>query len=302
MRVAELLGNPPIDALEARLLLGHVTGLSRTELITQSHRNLPPDHLDRYRALLCRRMDGEPIAYLLGEREFYGRMFRVTSDVLIPRPETELLVDLALERIDALTGATSDAGGAGGIKQARVLDLGTGSGALGVTLACERPAADVLVTDISAKALAVASGNARQLGVTVDARISDWYDALRGEQFHVIVSNPPYIAQGDPHLAQGDLRFEPRAALQSGTDGLDALRTIVAGAPDHLEPGGWLLVEHGYDQAPAVRELLHAAGFTQIASWRDLAGIERVSGGIPHGRPDEPGPAGPAEPRGPGLD
>ncbi|PJB05555.1 MAG: peptide chain release factor N(5)-glutamine methyltransferase, partial [Hydrogenophilales bacterium CG_4_9_14_3_um_filter_59_35] len=193
--------------------------------------------------------------------------FKVTPAVLIPRPETELLVELALERIPA-------------DGPCRVLDLGTGSGAVAVTLALHRPQAKVIAVDQSATALEVARENAQQLGAGNLRLIqSDWYAALDGEKFDLIVSNPPYIASADPHLAQGDLRFEPAAALASGANGLDDIRTIVRGAATHLKPGGWLLFEHGYDQAAACRELLVQSGFEQIGSSTDLAGIERVSYG-----------------------
>jgi len=209
---------------------------------------------------------GEPIAYLVGQREFYGLTFAVTRDVLIPRPETELLVELALERLP---------------QNGAVLDLGTGSGAVAVALAHGRPDAQVTAVDVSAAALALARRNAALNHVRVQFLQGDWYLALGAQdvgQFDLIVANPPYIVAGDPHLKQGDLRFEPIGALTDHGDGLSALRTIVAGAPARLKSGGWLLMEHGYDQAAAVRELLTAQGFCEVQSWRDLAGIERVSG------------------------
>ena len=218
-------------------------------------------------ALLERRLGGEPIAYLLGEREFYGLTFKVSPATLIPRPETELLVELALQRIPQL-GAR------------RVLDLGTGSGAIALSIAHARPNAEVVAVDASAAALEVAQFNTQQLALgNVRLLQSDWYAALHGERFDMIVSNPPYIAAGDAHLAQGDVRFEPSSALVSGTDGLDDIRRICAQAKAHLKSKGWLLFEHGYDQAAPVRALLRQAGFAEVFSARDLAGIERVSGG-----------------------
>ncbi len=213
-----------------------------------------------------RRAAGEPIAYLTGNCEFYGLEFRVTPAVLIPRPETELLVDLALERLP-VEG------------RARVLDLGTGSGCIAVSLGRQRPRMEVWAADAVPAALEVARDNALRLGATVRFVRSDWLADLAGERFDLILSNPPYVAAGDPHLSRGDLRFEPASALVAGEDGLNDIRRIVAAAPAHLAPGGWLLFEHGYDQAQRCRALLTAAGFGQVTSWRDLAGIERVSGG-----------------------
>lgn len=213
-----------------------------------------------------RRAAGEPIAYLTGNCEFYGLEFRVTPAVLIPRPETELLVDLALERLP-VEG------------RARVLDLGTGSGCIAVSLGRQRPRMEVWAADAAPAALEVARDNALRLGATVRFVRSDWLADLAGERFDLILSNPPYVAAGDPHLSRGDLRFEPASALVAGEDGLNDIRRIVAAAPAHLAPGGWLLFEHGYDQAQRCRALLTAAGFGQVTSWRDLAGIERVSGG-----------------------
>lgn len=266
-RVADLARLPPLDPVDLRILLCHALGLTRTELITRGERRLDAGEARRLSALLERRLAGEPVAYLVGEREFRGLAFAVTPDVLIPRPETELLVDLALERLSP------------GPPRPRLLDLGTGSGAIAVTIAHERPNADVVATDASAAALEVAGHNARRHGARLTLRQADWYAALGDERFDVIVSNPPYIAAGDVHLSQGDLRFEPPSALTDGADGLSALRKIIAGAPRHLRQGGWLLLEHGYDQAAAVRALLIAAGLGAVHSREDLAGIERASGG-----------------------
>ena len=234
-----------IPASEARLILGFLLDCSTAQIAAYPERPLDPAVATRYAELLERRADGEPVAYLLGQREFYGRTFRVTPAVLIPRPETELLVELVLRQA---------MGRAAGLK---ILDLGTGSGALAVTLALELPANRVTAVDRSAAALCVAEQNAQALGAPVRFLESDWFAALVGEtDFDFIVSNPPYIADGDPHLARGDVRFEPRGALASGTSGLDDLARIATAATGHLAPAGWLMMEHGYDQAAAVRALL----------------------------------------------
>ncbi|SDE25090.1 [protein release factor]-glutamine N5-methyltransferase [Massilia sp. PDC64] len=264
--IAAVQAGLPLDPLENRILLCEATGLTRVQLITQGDRALTPDEASRLDDLVARRLHGEPIAYIVGRREFFGLEFRVGPAVLIPRPDTELIVELALERLPR--------------GPARLLDMGTGSGAIAVAVAHTRPDADVTALDVSPDALAVAQANAAANGARVRFLESSWFDALAAtETFDVIASNPPYIAAGDDHLAQGDLRFEPVGALTDHADGLSALRTIVAGSPRHLVPGGWLLLEHGYDQAAAVRALLVDAGFTDVQSWRDLAGIERVSGG-----------------------
>jgi release factor glutamine methyltransferase len=260
-----------LDAREARLevqlLLQHALGASRAMLLAYPERALTVEQDTVYQGLLARRLQGEPVAYLFGEREFYGLNLAVTPATLIPRPETELLVELALERLQ-------------GRAAPRVLDLGTGSGAIALALARSRPDAVVRACDASADALAVAQRNAVRLGLAnVGFVQSDWFAALGEQPYDLIASNPPYIVDHDPHLQQGDVRFEPRTALASGPDGLDDIRRIVAAAPARLAPGGWLLLEHGYDQAPAVRALLEAAGFAEVFSACDLAGIERVSGG-----------------------
>jgi release factor glutamine methyltransferase len=254
----------PLDALENRILLCHALGLTRVGLITQSERVLNAAEAQALGALVARRQAGEPIAYIVGKREFFGLEFSVTEAVLIPRPDTELLVELALERLPQ--GGT-------------VLDMGTGSGAIAVALAHTRRDATVTALDLSAEALAVARANAQHNGAAVRFVQSDWFGALGGGVFDLVVSNPPYIASGDAHLSQGDLRFEPVGALTDHADGLSALRTIIAGAPAHLAEGGWLLMEHGYDQAEQVRKLLADTGYSEVQSWRDLSSIERVSGG-----------------------
>lgn len=265
--VGALQAGLPLDALENRILLCHVLGLTRVGLITGSERLLTEAEAARLSALVTRRLDGEPIAYIVGQREFFGLPFQVGPAVLIPRPDTELIVELALECLAHLP------------PPARLLDMGTGSGAIAVAVAHTRP--DVLVTalDVSAAALDVARANAAANGARVRFVQSDWFTAVGDEVFDLIASNPPYIAAGDAHLAQGDLRFEPAGALTDHADGLSALRTIVDGAGGHLVAGGWLLLEHGYDQAEAVRGLLAHAGYADVQSWRDLGGIERVSGG-----------------------
>ncbi|MFJ2994885.1 peptide chain release factor N(5)-glutamine methyltransferase [Pandoraea sp. NPDC087047] len=268
--VASLLREPGLPPVESRILLSHVLGWSRTQLITRDREPLAPETVAVYRALHARRLAGEPIAYLTGTREFFGLTLSVSPSVLIPRPETELLVELALVRLDARPSP-------------RVLDLGTGSGAIALAIAHSRPDAQITALDRSPEALDVARENARQLGLNerVSFIASDWYAALPAAcaPFDIIVSNPPYIVSGDEHLSQGDLRFEPVDALTDHADGLAALRTIVAGAPSRLLPGGWLLCEHGYHQALDVRALCTAAGFADVFSERDLAGIERTTGG-----------------------
>jgi len=248
-------------------LLQAVLQVNRAHLLTHPERLLAADQYARYMDLFELRLEGEPIAYLLGEREFFGLNFEVSPATLIPRPETELLVELALERIPP-HGAF------------RVLDLGTGSGAIALSIAHTRPDSQVVAVDASAAALEVAQFNTQRLAPgNVRLLQSDWYSALHGERFDLIVSNPPYVAADDVHLAQGDVRFEPLTALTSGADGLEDIRRIIAQAKEHLDVDGWLLLEHGYDQAAQVRALLQQAGFTEVFSARDLAGIERVSGG-----------------------
>jgi release factor glutamine methyltransferase len=259
-----VLRQPAPELGERRILLSHVLGLTRVELITRSEQTLTPAQAVVVAELFSRRNAGEPIAYLIGIREFYGLRFEVTPAVLIPRPETELLVELAIDRLP---------------RQGRVLDMGTGSGAIAVAIANSRRDAAVSAIDLSDAALAVARRNAAHHAVQVQLLRSDWYAALAGQGFEMIVANPPYIVDGDHHLSEGDLRFEPIDALTDHADGLSALRHIISGATAFLEPSGWLLLEHGYDQATAVRSLLDSAGFTEVQSWADLAGIARVSGG-----------------------
>lgn len=269
MNIAEALAiaRQLIPATEARLLLGRV--LARNSAWIEAHRDDPLDAVAarEFAALAARRANGEPVAYLLGQREFFGRDFLVSPAVLIPRPDTELLVELALEKARRAAAP-------------RILDLGTGSGCIAVTLALELPAAQVTAVDASGEALAVARQNASALGAAVRFLAGKWFDPLGGERFDLIVSNPPYVAAADRHLDEGDLRFEPLSALASGADGLDDIRRIVAAAPAHLAPGACLLLEHGYDQAGAVAQILAQGGFVAIEQHRDLAGIVRVSGAV----------------------
>lgn len=254
-----------IGRMEARLLLRHVLQRDEAWLIAHADEACAAADAMAFRALVARRSAGEPVAYITGAREFYGREFVVSPAVLIPRPETEMLVELGLQR--------APQGGA-------VLDLGTGSGCIGVSLAAERPDLRVTLVDASAEALDVARVNAHRWALANTTLLrSDWFAALGAARYDLIVSNPPYVAANDVHLARGDLRFEPRAALASGADGLDDIRRIVAMAPAHLLPGGWLLFEHGYDQQAACTALLEQAGYREVFSARDLAGILRISGG-----------------------
>ena len=263
-----------LAAGDAALLLAHVLGKPRVWLYAHGDRALAEPDAARFRELSRRRVAGEPVAYLLETAGFWGLELRVTPDTLVPRPETERLVELALDRLP-------------GDRSADVLDLGTGSGAIAIALARERPLARVVATDASAAALAVAEENAQRLAACrVRFFLGDWWEAVGDSRFDLVVSNPPYIADGDPHLVGDGLPHEPPAALVSGHDGLDALRCIAAGAPAHLRPGGWLLVEHGQDQGDPVRALLRGAGFGNVATARDLEGRERVTAGcLPgHGR------------------
>ena len=254
------------------MLLERILQTSRANIAAHPERFIDAQQEHLARAWIQRRVGGEPMAYILGEREFYGVKLIVTPDVLIPRPETETLVEQALVRLSKQYAPTT----------ARVLDLGTGSGAIAISLAEQRPALDIVAIDISAKALAVAKQNAIKLGVHILFVESDWFSALGNERFDLIVSNPPYVGRGDPHLTQGDLRFEPIGALTDNAPdrrGLACIRRIIDDAPKHLNGEGWLMFEHGYDQALACRDLLAARGFVELMCVPDLAGIPRVSGG-----------------------
>lgn len=264
--IAASTGDTDEARRDAQVLLGYALGVSRSWLSAHRDVTLTTPDAAQFDALLARRRAGTPVAYLVGAREFYGRRFRVTPDVLIPRPETELLVEEALAHLPRSAPRS-------------VLDLGTGSGCIAVTIACERPAAKVIAVDASVGALDVARANARTLGASVEFIESDWFARLAGRRFDLIVANPPYIASGDSHLSRGDLRFEPQAALAAGADGLNAIRRIVADAAGFLAQDGWLLFEHGHDQAPACKDLLLKAGFRGLLSRTDLAGLPRLAGG-----------------------
>ncbi len=258
----------PADARrEVQLLLRRALGVDLAGLLAHPERipeaRTSPEYVD----MLTRRLRGEPIAYIIGEREFYGLPFAVSSDVLIPRPETELLVEVALEFIAERA-------------ECRVLDLGTGSGCVAITLAKQRRESKIIATDVSKAALAVAARNvARHSVFNVELRAGDWYKPVADLRFDIIVSNPPYIAEGDAHLGDGDLRFEPQAALTGGAAGLSALEVIIAGARHHLRDGGSLVVEHGFDQAEQVAALMRAHGLDEIFARTDLAGIGRITSG-----------------------
>jgi len=259
LTVGQALAASHLDSREARLLLAAATGFSEAAVLAFTERALSAEAEARFVDFTARRRRGEPVAYILGRQEFYSLALAVNPAVLIPRPETELLVELALAR-DFSTA----------------LDLGTGSGAIALAIKKHRPHARVVAVEASAAALEVAKRNSVALGLEVEWRHGRWLSPIEGERFGLIVSNPPYVAAGDPHLAA--LRFEPASALVSGADGLDAIREIVAAAPPHLAEGGWLLLEHGIGQDGAVRELLGRAGLEDARTWPDLAGIPRVSG------------------------
>ena len=265
--VRQALAQSGLVPVDAKALLAHVLGRNRAWLAAHETDALTQDEASEFQALCNRRRAGEPVAYLTGSREFWGLMLSVTPDVLIPRPETETLVEFVLSKLP-------------GDRAVRVLDLGTGSGAIALALAHDRPNAALTATDRSEAALAVARDNARRLGLSnVAFAAADWYDGVPPGPWDMIASNPPYIGAIDPHLQEGDLRFEPVAALSPGADGHAALRIIVGGARERLSPGGWLVVEHGHDQSEAVRALFRDAGFSDITALRDLAGIPRVVAG-----------------------
>jgi release factor glutamine methyltransferase len=256
-----------IADIDARMLLQYVLNVNHAYLLAHPEQKLTTEQTQAFYLLTDRRALGEPVAYLMGTREFYSLEFNVTPAVLVPRPETELLIDLALARIPPH-------------HPCRILDLGTGSGAIALTLARHRPLAEVTAVDVSAAAVAVANANAARFKLNnVRVMEADWFGGVAGESFDLIVSNPPYVARDDPHLAQGDLRFEPQIALVARGAGLDCIRLIIGSAPAHLALEGSLLLEHGYDQAEACRRLLSEAGFREVLSHPDLAGIMRVSGG-----------------------
>ncbi len=258
-----------IDRIDAHMLLQYVLKVDQAYLLTHPDQFLTEPQLEDFTQLITQRVNGVPIAYLIGEREFYSLKFHVTDAVLIPRPETELLIDSALARVPAY-------------KACQILDLGTGSGAIAITIAKHRPKSQVVAVDCSAKALLVAKLNAQDLGVSNISFVQgNWFDGLSSsDKFDLIVSNPPYVAEHDPHLQQGDLRFEPLMALSAGEDGMACIRHIVTNANKHLvDDDAWLFLEHGYDQATACQQLLAENGFRQLFSYKDLSDIIRVSGG-----------------------
>lgn len=267
--IASLLRNAqlpdsPSERLDAELLLAAAIGKSRSFLHTWPERIVSSEDAETYASYLQRRRAGEPVAYILGQQGFWKLDLEVAPHTLIPRPDTELLVETALELQPA--------------SPAKVLDLGTGTGAIALALASDCPAWQVTAVDRVEEAVALAERNRQRLGLgNVRVLVSHWFGSLAGQRFDLILSNPPYIRAEDPHLVEGDVRFEPSSALVAGSDGLDDLRVIVARAPEHLVPGGWLLLEHGYDQAADVRALLTAQGFTEVASRKDLGGHERIS-------------------------
>ena len=260
MNVRQAIESSGIERREARLLLAAAGGLSQASLLAHPERPLTQEARETYSAFLRRRLRGEPVAYIVGRKEFYGLDLEVTPAVLVPRPETELLVELALQR-----------------PFSAAVDLGTGSGAIALAIKRERSACRMVAVEASTPALEVARRNAERLGLDIELRQGSWCAPLDDERFDLLLSNPPYVAAGDRHLPE--LRFEPQAALLAGPDGLDAIRDIVGAAPRHLAPGGWLLLEHGEGQDGAVRRTLAQAGFESVRTWPDLGGIPRVTGG-----------------------
>jgi release factor glutamine methyltransferase len=260
LKVADAIAASGVEAREARILLAAASGFSQASLIASGDRDLPDSVLEEFSSMTRRRKQGEPVAYILGRKEFYGLELAVNPSVLIPRPETELLVDLAVQR-----------------HPASVLDLGTGSGAVALALKSRLSSARVVAVEADLPALITARRNAAKLGLEVEFRHGRWFEPVAGERFELVVSNPPYVASGDPCLEA--LRYEPRTALVGGADGLDAIREIVKRAGSFLAAGGWLLLEHGLGQDKAVRDLLAQAGLDSITTWPDLAAIARVSGG-----------------------
>ncbi|MCK5522261.1 MAG: peptide chain release factor N(5)-glutamine methyltransferase [Thiomargarita sp.] len=265
----KLLTDSDSPRLDAEILLCHVLGVTRSYLYAWSDKLLTPNQSAQFQALLTRRADGEPIAYLTGRKEFWSLNLQVTENTLIPRPDTELLVEQALARLPPEN-------------QAQVIDLGTGSGAIALAIAQERPLCHILATDNSIAALKVAQANAKDLGIQqVTFLISNWWAALGKIKATLIVSNPPYIANNDPHLTS--IQYEPRRALVAGVDGLTDIRQLITGAISHLEKGGWLLLEHGYNQADVVRKLFIQQGYESVTTYKDLAGWPRVTVGLLNG-------------------
>ncbi len=252
--------------IDAEILLGFALQKNSAWLFAHSDYELPDELHDQFRKLLKRRLNGEPVAHIVGSRGFWTLDLAVTPDTLIPRPETELLVELAIAKCPPY-------------KNLRVLDLGSGTGAIALAIAAECKNAKVIAVDKSVAAIGVAQGNARANNLSVEFRHSDWFSALENQKFDLVVSNPPYIPEQDPHLLQGDLRFEPVTALASGVDGLDDIRAIISQAPKYCLPEAWLMIEHGYDQGEAIRALFSTAGFTNIETVQDLEQRDRVTMG-----------------------
>ena len=261
------LGGGADGLIDAEALLSRITGKSAASLIADNRKPVSEPQAGDYKSLVERRARGEPVAYLNGQKEFWSLALTVTPDVLIPRPETELLVEEVLARVRPS-------------RRIDILELGTGSGAIAVALASELPHCAIVATDLSAAALSVAEHNRQKLALeNIAFCLGHWFQAVSSRRFDLIVANPPYIAAADPHLGQGDLRFEPASALVSPPDGLTDLRLIITGAPAHLNAGGMLLLEHGYEQASAVRDLFKRNRFVAVATRRDFGGNERVTGG-----------------------
>ena len=269
MTIHDWIKQSPLPRLESRMLLQAVLGLSSAQIIIHSEDKLSDDALHRLNTLQQRRMNGEPMAYILGEKEFYGRMFCVDESVLIPRPETELLLETATFRLPE--------------RPAVVWDLGCGSGVLAISLKLQRPDCTVWASDISDNALKIAQKNAQRLKAEIEWTQGNWYQCSRlpeKNSVDIIISNPPYIAYDDAHLTQGDLRFEPQNALTDFADGLSAYRTLINGAGRFLKNGGEIWLEHGFNQAAGIRQMLKNASFDNIQTLTDLAGLERVTGGV----------------------
>ena len=265
-----LLRDSGLPRPEAEVLLRSALDCERIRLVTRAQEPVDPSKSRLAHDWFARRRAGEPVAYITGKREFYGVALRVSSAVLIPRPETEQLVERALERLRPVSSA-------------RVLELGTGSGAIAIALAVRQPSLKILATDVSGAALGLAKRNAREHRVAIDFVLSDWFGAIGPDRFDLVVSNPPYVASGDPHLGRGDLPYEPRLALVGGADGLACIRAIAAGARGRLRPGGSLLLEHGYDQGESCVALLRDLGYREVGDFPDLAGLPRVSAAVWHG-------------------
>jgi len=278
VRQAQQLGNQKLaeiidtdNALESAVLLAHAVQKDRSWLFAWPEKELSIQQQQHFEKFLQRRLRGEPVSYITGYREFWGMDFKVSPDTLIPRPETELLVETALSKL--------------GTSSAKILELGTGTGAISVALLTERPAWKILATEVNAGTLAIARENFSKYNLEIDSVISNWFENIPHDKFDLIISNPPYIESDDLHLKQGDLRFEPKAALASGKDGLDAIREITQKAATYLTKKGWLMLEHGFNQGNAVFSLLQQCGFSNIETLNDLSGNDRITIGQPYKKP-----------------